>query len=77
MPMEVVVKRSKRRKKTIQARMIEGKLEVLAPAYISDAALQDHIQRLQVRLMKREACRDDAHLNARACYLNRNISREV
>ncbi len=69
--MEVVIKRSKRRKKTIQARMIEGRMEVLAPAYISDASLQDHILRLQARLVKREAFRDDAHLDARARYLNR------
>ena len=69
--MEVVVKRSKRRKKTIQARMIEGRMEVLAPAYISDAALQDHISRLQARLGKWDSARDDAHLDARAGYLNK------
>jgi predicted metal-dependent hydrolase len=69
--MEVVVKRSKRRKKTIQARMIEGRMEVLAPAYISDASLQDHISRLQARLVKKDGARDDAHLDARAGYLNK------
>ena len=40
--MEIVVKRSARRKKTIQARMVAGKMEVLAPASISDAALRAH-----------------------------------
>jgi predicted metal-dependent hydrolase len=51
--MEVIVKRSKRRKKTIQARMVDGKMEVLAPAAIPDEALKDHISRLQARLVKR------------------------
>jgi len=73
--MEVVIKRSKKRKKTIQARMVKGKMEVLAPAFISDATLKTHIERLQARLKKREvlngAPRNDAHLLARADYLNR------
>lgn len=69
--MEVVVKRSKKRRKTVQARMVEGKMEVLAPASLSEAALKDHIENLQARLEKREAPRDDAHLDARARYLNR------
>jgi predicted metal-dependent hydrolase len=69
--MEVVVKRSKKRRKTVQARMVEGKMEVLAPAYLSESALKDHIANLQARLAKRDAPRDDAHLDARARYLNR------
>jgi predicted metal-dependent hydrolase len=69
--MEVIVKRSKRRKKTIQARMVDGKMEVLAPAAIPDEALKDHISRLQARLVKRAATRDDAILIARAQHLNR------
>jgi predicted metal-dependent hydrolase len=69
--MEVVVKRSRRRKKTIQARMIEGRMEVLAPAYISDAVLKTHISRLQARLAKRDAARDDAYLDSRASHLNK------
>ncbi|VVB70615.1 Uncharacterised protein [uncultured archaeon] len=68
--MEVLVKRSKRRKKTIQARMVKGKMEVLAPASISDAALQIHITKLQSRLQKRVCAGDDAHLHERAGYLN-------
>ncbi len=68
---EVIVKRSKRRKKTIQARMVDGKMEVLAPAALPDAALQDHISRLQARLVKRAATRDDAVLAKRAEHLNR------
>lgn len=68
--MEIVVKRSKRRKKTIQARMVQGRMEVLAPAFISDAALQDHISRLRHKLDMRSGPRDDAHLDARARVLN-------
>jgi hypothetical protein len=68
--MEIVVKRSKRRKKTIQARMVQGRMEVLAPASISDVALQDHISRLKRKLEMRSGPRDDAHLDARARELN-------
>ncbi len=46
-------------------------MEVLAPASLSDAALKDHIESLRARLEKRGAPRDDAHLEARAGYLNR------
>jgi predicted metal-dependent hydrolase len=70
MGMEVVIKRSAKRKKTIQARMVEGRLEVLAPAHISEADLQEHISQLQARLQKRSSPRDDAHLEKRAQILN-------
>ena len=69
--MEIVIKRSPRRRKTIQARMVDGTMEVLAPAKISDAALADHIIRLRAKLEKRTVIRDDSSLNARADYLNR------
>lgn len=69
--MEVIVKRSKKRRKTVQARMVDGKMEVLAPAALTDAALQVHISRLQARLMKRTGTRDDSILDARARVLNR------
>jgi predicted metal-dependent hydrolase len=69
--MKVIVKRSSRRKRTIQARMVDGAIEILAPASISDAALNDHISRLQARLVKRTAPRDDSSLNARAEYINK------
>jgi predicted metal-dependent hydrolase len=68
---KVIIKRSSRRKKTIQARMVDGTMEVLAPASISNKALEDHISRLQLRLELRHASRDDANLNERALYLNR------
>jgi predicted metal-dependent hydrolase len=68
--MNVIVKRSPRRKKTIQARMVNGSMEVLAPASISDKALQDHISKLRSRLEGRVEGRDDAYLDARAKKLN-------
>ena len=68
--MEVVVKRSARRRKTISARMVGGVMEVLAPASISDAALAGHIQKLRCRLEKRTYPKDDHHLHERACLLN-------
>ena len=69
--MEIIIKRSHRRRKTIQARMVDGAMEVLAPSKISDAALADHIIKLQAKLEKRAAMRDDASLKARANYLNK------
>ena len=69
--MEIVVKRSARRKKTIQARMVAGKMEVLAPASISDATLRVHIEKLQTRLEKRVYPKDDLHLSQRAAFLNK------
>lgn len=75
--MEVIIKRSNKRKKTIQARMVGGRMEVLAPSYISDAALQDHIARFQARLVKSDAPRNDDHLQARASHLNKKYFQGV
>ena len=69
--MDIVVKRSSRRKKTIQARMVGGVMEVLAPASISNKALEDHISRLRTRLELRNSPRGDPDLNERAAYLNK------
>ena len=68
--MEILVKRSARRRKTIQARMVGGNMEVLAPASISDAALQVHIAKLRSRLENRVYPKDDTHLHERASILN-------
>lgn len=68
--MEIIVKKSLRRKRTIQARMVGGAMEVLAPASISEKSLKDHISRLQARLELRNSSRDDFQLNARAMHLN-------
>lgn len=69
--MEVIVKRSARRKKTVQARMVDGNLVVMAPASISEMELAEHISCLAARMAKRMAGRDDAHLARRAEHLNR------
>jgi predicted metal-dependent hydrolase len=68
--MEVIVRRSKRRRKTIEARIVKGTLEVLAPNSLSDAILHDYIARISNRLERRKSPRDDVHLSARAHYLN-------
>lgn len=75
--MDIVVKRSARRKKTIQARMVAGKMEVLAPASISDAALMVHIEKLQTRLENRIYPKDDLHLSERAAFLNKRYFQGV
>ena len=68
--MKVIVKRSNRRKKTIQARMVNGTMVVLAPARISDKELEKHISELRARLEIREIPRDDSGLDSRARFLN-------
>jgi predicted metal-dependent hydrolase len=69
--MKIIVKRSSRRKKTIQARMVDGIMEVLAPASISNKDLEGYISRLQLRLELHSIPRDDSYLDERAGYLNR------
>lgn len=69
--MEVIVKRSPRRRKTLQARMVEGTLVVMAPAAISDRELAEHVSRFRARMALKMGERDDAHLAKRADHLNR------
>jgi predicted metal-dependent hydrolase len=69
--MEVIVKRSARRKKTVQARMVDGNLVVMAPASISERELAEHVSSLKARMEQRMGPRDDAHLARRADHLNR------
>jgi hypothetical protein len=69
--MEVIVKRSPRRRKTLQARMVEGTLVVMAPAAISDRELAEHVSRFRARMALKMGERDDAHLARRADHLNR------
>ena len=69
--MKIIVKRSSHRKKTIQARMVDGIMEVLAPASISNKDLEGYISRLQRRLELHSNPRDDSYLDERAGYLNR------
>ncbi|NYT01572.1 MAG: M48 family metallopeptidase [Methanosarcinales archaeon] len=72
--MEVIIKRSSRRQKTIQARVVDGVIEMLVPASATDAELEPHIKKLQSRLEKKVARsregRDDAYLERRARFLN-------
>jgi len=69
--MEILIKRSARRKKTIQARMVDGVMEVMAPEDIPEGELQEHISRLKARMEKKTTRRDDAKLEERARHLNR------
>lgn len=68
----VTVIRSRRRKKTVEARLKNGTLEVLAPARMSDAELAPLIEKLRRRLARRarRAPQSDAGLAARAQQLN-------
>ena len=71
--MEIRVVRSKRRRRTIQAREVDGTLEVLAPARMSDAEIQPYVEQFRQRIERRKAKAqlDDAALEARAADLNR------
>ncbi len=65
--------RSDKRTKTISARLVDGVIEVRAPATISEETLQPHIDKLRTRLLRRQAGKalDDAGLETRAQQLNR------
>ena len=67
--------RSHKRHKTIQAREVDGLLEVRAPAGMSDAELQPVIARLQLRIARRRAAEklEDSFLEERAAILNRRF----
>jgi hypothetical protein len=70
-PVEVI--RSRRRKKTVQARLKQGVLVVRAPATMSDAELTPIIEKFQQRLARklRPAPQSDKELEERARQLNR------
>jgi len=71
---EIKVVRSKRRKKTVEARLESGVLVVRAPAAISKAELNPIIEKLKARVEKKQRRRQfksDASLEARARELNR------
>jgi len=70
--MNVNVIRSRKRRKTVQAREVAGVLEVRAPASMSDRELQPFIERFQRRVERRKAraILDDRALQARAVSLN-------
>jgi predicted metal-dependent hydrolase len=71
---EVKVLRSKRRKKTVEARLEAGVLVVRAPAALTDAELSPIIEKLKAKVKKkgrRRQFQSDASLEARARELNR------
>ncbi len=71
--MDVKIIRSKKRVKTVSARLVDGVLVVRAPAQLGDVELQPLVERLKQRVMKQEAKKslDDALLQRRAQALNR------
>lgn len=74
--MEVKVFRSKKRRKTVNARIEDGVFVVQAPAHLSDVELQPIIETLRGRIEKRQQKRelekelDDGFLEKRARELN-------
>jgi len=71
--MDIKIIRSKRRKKTVSAREVDGQFVVQAPAKMSDAELQPIIDNLQRRWQRRKEKLnlDDDGLHRRAQQLNR------
>jgi predicted metal-dependent hydrolase len=71
--MEIRIIRSKRRRKTVQAREIDGGLEILAPAHITDKQLEPIIEELKARINRHKKLSklEDEALERRANMLNR------
>ena len=71
--MNIKIVRSKKRQKTVSARVVNGEFVVQAPASMSEAELQPIIDKLQQRWQKRKAKADldDQLLQRRAQELNR------
>ena len=71
--MKIHIVRSKRRRKTVQAREVDGTFEVLVPARMSDEELEPYIAKLKDRIERRERKSelDDGVLEGRAHELNR------
>jgi predicted metal-dependent hydrolase len=68
-PVEII--RSKRRRKTVEAKVQDGFLVIQAPAAMSDAELAPVIDKLQLRLARRAAPVREDELNLLAEQLNR------
>ena len=73
--MEIKIIRSKKRKKTVSAREVEGRFVVQAPAHMPEAELQSIIDKLRKRWEKRQikGSLDDEGLQRRAQELNRQF----
>ncbi|MCF7974754.1 MAG: M48 family metallopeptidase [Phycisphaerae bacterium] len=71
--MDIQIIRSRRRRKTIQARKRNHCIEILAPAHMTDAQLQPHIDSLVKRIERHKKASTLSHddLHKRAQYLNR------
>ena len=71
--MDIKIVRSKKRKKTVSAREVDGQFVVQAPANMSDADLQPIIENLKNRWEKRQVKSDldDKALHRRAQQMNR------
>ncbi len=74
-PFDVVIIRSKRRKKTISTRLINWhKLEIRAPAQLSqrdlERAIRDSVQKMARRVKKFRSYHSDGDLDERARILN-------
>ncbi|MCB0044303.1 MAG: M48 family metallopeptidase [Caldilineaceae bacterium] len=71
--MDIRIIRSQRRKRTVQAKEVNGVIEVRVPADMSDEELAPIVEKLTGRLQKRKArnALDDDALQARAELLNR------
>lgn len=69
---EIRIIRSKKRTKTVSGRLVDGVLEILAPAHMSEAELRPIIANLQQRLEKRTHRQrlSDADLEQMAHALN-------
>lgn len=76
--MKVRIVRSKKRRKTIEAREVDGTLEVLAPSRMSDEDLEPYILSFQKRIAhrKEKSDLDDIALEKRAQKLNRKYFNE-
>ncbi|HQO76915.1 MAG TPA: M48 family metallopeptidase [Thermodesulfobacteriota bacterium] len=70
--MDIRIIRSRRRTKTVGARIVNGILEISAPVHLSDEALKPVIAQLQARMEKkrRKQRLDDAQLEQTAQRLN-------
>lgn len=73
--MKIDIIRSRRRRKTIQARKRDGRIEILAPAHMTDEQLQPHIDSLVKRIDRKEKADvlSDADLEKRARHFNRKF----
>jgi predicted metal-dependent hydrolase len=71
--MDIEIIRSQKRKKTVSARVVDGKFVVRAPAAMSEAQLKPLIENLQARWLRRQKKKilDDKVLHQRAQELNR------